>query len=67
MLTDGDGVDFAKFVRSSTEFKNIPIVSISGNSVDDQKTDYEGYKINEFCQKPLSKSQMLNLLNLSLY
>jgi len=63
ILTDGDGVDFAIFVRNSAEFQSIPIVSISGSTIDDQKRKYERCKINEFCQKPLSKLQMLNILN----
>lgn len=68
LLPDGEGKDLMKYLvqeeeKHNTKNKKIPVVSMSGNSVENQKEDYEGYEIQAFFQKPL---QMENLKGLAL-
>lgn len=60
-LPDGTGRDFADYLKKAG--KKYPIVSISGNSVDDQKRLYEGNEVEMYYQKPLTKSQLINLMD----
>ncbi len=64
-LPDGSGVDFmAYFVRVIRERKGrtVPVVSMSGNLVRDQEDLYLGYPIQDYLEKPISKSLFLNVL-----
>jgi len=64
MLEDGLGLEFAAHVRKSRgPSSKVPIISISGNTIDDQRKQYEGYNIDAFYQKPMTKTQLLNLLD----
>lgn len=56
LLPDGTGKDFLEFLEEhekNLKLNKIPIVSMSGNSIDEQKEHYEGFEIKAFFQKPL--------------
>lgn len=63
-LQDGIGTDvLAECARLATERgKTVPVVSMSGNSAQDQRELYTGYSIHAFLQKPVSKAQLLDIL-----
>ena len=65
ILPDGTGKDLANFIKkeqSKGKFKDLVVISLSGNSPDDQKLLYEDNNIiSAFLQKPLTKEQTLNL------
>ncbi len=67
-LPDGTGRDFAELIKQNKIKgrlqKNVVLVSVSGNSEDEQKKLYEGYEVSAFIQKPLIKNQILDLLKL---
>jgi len=68
MLEDGEGRKFAKFVRKEQNSTGkIPIISMSGNAIEEQRKQYEDCDIDAFYQKPLNKTQLLNLLDYAIH
>ena len=64
-LPDGVGSDMARYISEMKQKEmhtKMAIVSMSGNSLEDQKEMYKGYKIAAYVQKPLSRQQILGLL-----
>ncbi len=64
MLPDGSGKELLEFIATELPITNAPlkVISMSGNSSEDQRRLYEGYEVATFLQKPLSKSQILGLI-----
>lgn len=65
-LPDGTGKDLLDYIQKirRTGGKRVCVVSISGNSSEDQKVAYEGYPVVAFLQKPLIKTQVIGLISL---
>eukprot|EP01022_Parablepharisma_sp_SALTPOND_P023166 TRINITY_DN480_c0_g1_i1.p2 TRINITY_DN480_c0_g1~~TRINITY_DN480_c0_g1_i1.p2 ORF type:complete len:823 (-),score=89.53 TRINITY_DN480_c0_g1_i1:4376-6844(-) len=65
LLGDGTGIDFFVFAEEKVkkEDAKMPLViSISGNSVQDQKEFYQGCGVKIFLQKPIKKQDLMDLL-----
>ncbi|MDR3395589.1 MAG: response regulator [Parasulfuritortus sp.] len=64
-LPDGIGLDFmvhyAELLKNKGT-KQLPVISMSGNSAQDQEKLYLGYPLHAFLEKPVSKSQLLDVL-----
>jgi len=63
LLPDGNGRDLAEFIKNMKKLNRIQIISISANSITEQKKMYEKLEIQAFLQKPLSKKQICSLTN----
>lgn len=64
-LPDGTGRDFLQYCHTVVKGRGVrlpPVVSMSGNSVEDQKSMYEGLEVYAFMVKPVSKSQLTGLM-----
>ncbi len=64
-LPDGTGLDFMVHyagVVTDHGIKQLPVISMSGNSAQDQERLYRGYSMHSFLEKPVSKAQLLNVL-----
>ena len=64
-LPDGTGLDFMSFYKKSEKSKlckKVPVVSMSGNSVSDQKRIYSNYEMNGFLEKPVLKEVLSGII-----
>ncbi len=60
-LGDGTGADFLRLVRTSGR-KMPKVISVSGNTIDDQRRMYEGCPVDGFVQKPAKKQDVLEMV-----
>ena len=68
LLPDGTGRDVVEFLKEKQKVWDsykIPVVSMSGNNVEDQKIDYCDYNITAFFQKPLRSDIIKGLASLA--
>eukprot|EP01022_Parablepharisma_sp_SALTPOND_P004416 TRINITY_DN120242_c1_g1_i1.p1 TRINITY_DN120242_c1_g1~~TRINITY_DN120242_c1_g1_i1.p1 ORF type:complete len:714 (+),score=38.57 TRINITY_DN120242_c1_g1_i1:550-2691(+) len=64
-LPDGTGANFMeKYMEGvhEKEWKIAPVVSMSGQTVQEQEEMYSGYQIYAYLQKPISKALLLDIL-----
>jgi CheY-like chemotaxis protein len=58
MMPQMNGFEFIKYIKSSTSFKDIPIIVLSGTeSMDDRKKCGE-YGVKEFLKKPFNPNEL---------
>lgn len=65
-LPDGVGLDFMLHYTEllvSRGGKQLPVISMSGNSSHEQEKLYRGYVMHAFLEKPVSKAQLLDVLH----
>ena len=58
-LTNGDGIELLRKVRSSPEFKRLPVIMTSGMDVEDQCLEAGA---NGFMLKPYSPPDLLSMI-----
>ena len=61
-LPDGAGSDFVEFIEEKYKEYGAPIISMSGYSVEKQKSFYAGMKIYAFLEKPVSKAEIIRIV-----
>ena len=64
-LPDGTGVMFMEYYEQlikEKEARRIPVVSMSGNKIQDQEFMYKAYKMHACLEKPVSKTQLLDVI-----
>ena len=67
MLEDGTGVEFLNFATQLVTEKgaNMPfVISISGNTIAEQREMYRSHIVNDFMQKPIVKQNLLDILQI---
>eukprot|EP01022_Parablepharisma_sp_SALTPOND_P024360 TRINITY_DN536_c0_g1_i1.p1 TRINITY_DN536_c0_g1~~TRINITY_DN536_c0_g1_i1.p1 ORF type:complete len:666 (+),score=101.58 TRINITY_DN536_c0_g1_i1:574-2571(+) len=67
LLPDGSGVQFMEFALGFMKEKGAPmpaVISMSGNSVEDQKEMYSGYNLQGYLQKPIRRQVLLELIRI---
>ncbi len=75
LLGDGTGADFLSFAtalvgdkaeRGAESCGVMPfVISMSGNTVAEQKEMYDGYVVNHFLQKPIRKQDLLDVIQIA--
>ncbi len=64
-LPDGAGVDFMKHYAelvAASGVRQLPVISMSGNSAHDQERLYRGFSIHSYLEKPVSKNHLMDVL-----
>ncbi len=68
-LPDGSGRDFMQcyeeVIQEKGEAARVPVISMSGNSIEDQQEMYETCKLYAYLMKPISKSELIRLIESS--
>ncbi len=65
-LGDGTGADFVRRAEEmgKTKGRKMPkVISVSGNSLEEQKSMYEGMAMHGYLQKPVRKQDVLDMLS----
>lgn len=62
-LGDGTGAEFLMKATQNAEVGRLhaKVVSMSGNSVEEQRENYAGYRVDSFLQKPVRKQDLLDI------
>ncbi len=64
-LRDGTGVDFMQYYCAEVLKKGVrrvPVVSMSGNAVQEQERVYDGFNMHGFLQKPISLTTLMGII-----